>query len=233
MYLAALVERAGRLEYERDQQARISAAAERAGIAREMHDVLAHSLAVIITLAEAAVAKRHTDPDRAAASMGQVSEVGRQALEETRRVLGVLRTEQPGGTLTPQPGVGQLDALLEQAQATGLAAQLSVTGRPFALPGGAELALYRIVQEALTNTLKHGGPAATAEVRIALADGELGLEIQDTGLGAPGIPTGEGGGLRGMRERAAVYGGAVQAGPAPSGGWRVATTLSALAEAVR
>ena len=227
-YLAALVERARRLERERDQQARIAAAAERASIAREMHDIVAHSLAVIITMADAAAAKRRSDPDRAGAAMEQVSEVGRQALGETRRLLGVLHTDDPGSGYAPMPGLAQLDALLEQVRATGLSAELTVTGRRFAVPEGAQLAAYRIVQEALTNTIKHARSATRVQVRLRYA--EPVIEVDTVDNGHPGAAASQrdpaGHGLAGMSERAALYDGTVLAGPNPAGGWAVSARLS-------
>jgi signal transduction histidine kinase len=224
-YLAALVERAERLEHERDQQARIAAAAERASIAREMHDIVAHSLAVIITMAEAAAVKRRSDPDRAGAAMEQVSEIGRQALGETRRLLGVLRTEAPGDGSSPLPGLGQLDTLLEQVRATGLAAELMVTGRRFAVPDGAQLAVYRIVQEALTNTIKHARGATRVQVRLRYAEPAIGIDTADDGRAATAQRGLAGHGLAGMSERAALYDGTVVAGPRPGGGWGVSARL--------
>jgi signal transduction histidine kinase len=225
-YLAALVERATRLEHERDQQARIAAAAERASIAREMHDIVAHSLAVIITMADAAAAKRRSDPERAGAAMEQVSEVGRQALGETRRLLGVLRTEAPGGGSAPLPGLAQLDALLDKVRATGLAAELTVTGRRFAVPEGAQLAAYRIVQEALTNTIKHARGATRVQVWLRYADPVIEVDVADDGRPAPGQSDVTGHGLAGMSERAALYDGTVLAGPGAGGGWAVSARLS-------
>jgi signal transduction histidine kinase len=225
-YLAALVERAERLEHERDQQAQIAAAAERASIAREMHDIVAHSLAVIVTMAEAAAAKRRSDPDGAGAAMGQVSEVGRQALGETRRLLGVLRTEAPGGGSAPLPRLAQLDTLLEQVRATGLAAELTVTGQPFAVPEGAQLAVYRIVQEALTNTIKHARSATRVQVRLRYAEPVIEAGIADDGRPALAAQGGLAGhGLAGMSERASLYDGTVLAGPRPGGGWGVSARL--------
>jgi signal transduction histidine kinase len=226
-YLAALVERARRLEYERDQQARIAAAAERASIAREMHDIVAHSLSVIITMADAAGLKHRSDPVQAAATMEQVSEVGRQALGETRRLVGVLRTDAADG-LAPQPGLDQLDALLQQVRATGLSAELSVSGRRFPVPDSAELASYRIVQEALTNTLKHARGATRVNVGLRYAAPVIGIEVTDDGCSGgdarPAEPTGHG--VVGMQERAALYHGTVAVGPLPSGGWAVRARLS-------
>ena len=229
-YLSELEERAGRLERERDQQAQIAAAAERASIAREMHDIVAHSLAVIITMAEAAAAKRRSDPERAAAAMEQVAETGRQALDQTRRVLGVLRPR-PLADPAPLPGLDQLDALLEQVRVTGLTAELSVTGRRFPVPADVQLTVYRIVQEALTNTIRHARGAARVHVRLAYADPVIEVDVTDDGSPAADHRV-AGLGLAGMRERAACYGGAVAAGPRPGGGWRVSATLSPAAEAL-
>ncbi len=224
-YLAAVVERAERLEHERDQQAQMAVAAERANIAREMHDIVAHSLAVIVTMAEAAAAKRRSDPDRAGAAMLQVSETGRQALAETRRLLGVLRTDVPAEELAPQPGLSQIDTLLDQVRATGLAGGLSVTGRRFGVPEGAQLACYRIVQEALTNTLKHALGATRVDVRVRYAEPAIEITVTDDGHAALGRGGPSGHGLVGMRERAALFGGAVAAGPRPGGGWVVTARL--------
>jgi signal transduction histidine kinase len=230
-YLSALVERTRRLEHERDQQARIAAAAERASIAREMHDIVAHSLAVIITMAEAAAAKRRSDPERAAAAMEQVAETGRQALDQTRRLLGVLRTSEPAASSSPPPGLAQLDALLEEVRTTGLAAELTVTGRRFPLAEGEQLALYRIVQEALTNTIKHARRATRVQVLLSYDEPSAEIRIADDGQPAWGTdrPGPAGHGLAGMRERAALYGGEAAAGPHPSGGWTVTARLSAAA----
>jgi signal transduction histidine kinase len=230
-YLSALEEHAGRLEHERDQQAQIAAAAERASIAREMHDIVAHSLAVIITMAEAAAAKRRSDPERAAAAMEQVAETGREALDQTRRVLGVLRPDSLADA-SPPPGLDQLDALLGQVRATGLSAELAVTGRRFPAPADAQLAAYRIVQEALTNTIRHSRGATRVQIRLEYADPVIEIDITDNGQ--PGTGTGHhdpaGHGLAGMRERAAIYGGALIAGPRPGGGWRVSAGLSPAAQ---
>jgi signal transduction histidine kinase len=230
-YLFALVERNRRLEHERDQQARLAAAAERASIAREMHDIVAHSLAVIITMAEAAAAKRRSDPDRAAAAMEQVAETGRQALDQTRRLLGVLRTSEPAANSSPLPGLAQLDALLEQVRTTGLASELTVTGRRFPLAEGPQLAIYRIIQEALTNTLKHARGATRVQVLLTYDEPSAEIRIDDDGQPAAG--TGRqmrpGHGLAGMHERAALYGGDATAGPRPGGGWTVTARLSAAA----
>jgi signal transduction histidine kinase len=222
-YLATLEDRAEQLERERDQQGRLAAAAERARIAREMHDIVAHNLSVMIALADGAGYMSEQDPKRAAGAMEQVSETGRHALGEMRRLLGVLR-EDEAAALAPQPGLADLEPLLEQVRAAGLTARLETSGAPVALGAGAELTVYRLVQEALTNTLKHAGADAHATVRLHYDATGVDVEVTDDGHGRARVAAG-GQGLNGMRERAAVYGGEIEAGPAPGGGWRVRTRL--------
>ncbi len=164
-YMAWLSERAARLEIERDQQASIAAAEERTRIAREMHDIVAHSLSVVITLVDAASLVNRSDPDRANDAMHHASAVGRQALGDMRTMIGVLRTDGVGTGLVPQPGLAQLDHLFERIRATGLVVETGVTGETFDLGPGAELSIYRIIQESLTNTLKH---ASASTVRIGV-----------------------------------------------------------------
>lgn len=257
-HLAMLIERTARLENERDQQARIAADAERTRIAREMHDVLAHSLAVMISLADGAAAKLRREPERAADAIAHVSALGRQSLADTRRLLGVLRSEGDDGpegaadaALTaPQPGVQQIEELIAGVRATGLEASLAVRGRPFAMAPGAGLALYRIVQEACTNTLKHAAGARRLRVRLSYSDPLVEVDVLDDGdhhaaqapiagdlvaahAARPGSERPRSGrraddvghGLAGMRERAAIYHGEVDAGPVPDGGWRVRARL--------
>jgi signal transduction histidine kinase len=251
-----LAERAARLEIERDQQASLSAAAERARIAREMHDVVSHNIQVMVTLADAAAAARVTDPERAADAMREVSSTGRQALTDMRRMLGVLRDEPATppadgpiasgaarrDALAPQPGLGDLDALVERVRGTGLTVSLERAGRPFEVSGAAGLTVYRIVQEALTNALKHAEDPASVEVCLDFEDPDISVRVRDDGrtrAGTPGsgangnghhrlpYPTGSGGGhgVAGMTERAAAFGGRLSAGPAASGGWEVRATL--------
>jgi signal transduction histidine kinase len=229
--LTVLTDRAEQLERERDQQATIAAAAERTRIAREMHDVVAHSLSVMVTLSDGAALKQAVEPERAVMAMRQVSVTGRQALDEMRRLLGVLRTEEAPGSRQPQPGMAQLDGLFDQVRVTGLAAEFTVTGTPTAMPPGAELAVYRIVQEALTNTLKHAAHPTQISIAVAFAPDSVTVDVHDDGARRrprpwprPDTPT-TGHGLTGMKERAAVYGGAVSAGPDPAGGWRIHACL--------
>ena len=223
-YLAWMDERARRLEIERDQQATIATAAERTRIARELHDIVSHSLSVVITLADAAALVSQADPGQGAEAMAEVSEVGRHALSDMRAMLGVLRTDEPVGQVPqpPQPGVGQLAALVERIRATGLDVSLSVDGTPFPLGAAAELTAYRIVQEALTNTLRHA-VARHAWVTISYDEPQVQIRVTDDGI--QNAPDTHGHGIDGMRERAALHHGALQAGPADGGGWLVEATL--------
>ncbi len=223
-YLASVEDRATRLELERDQQSQIIAAAERARIARDMHDIVAHNLSVMIALADGAALTMPDDPLRASTAMKQVSVTGRQALTEMRRLLGVLREGKPAA-LEPQPSLLDLDQLLAQVRLVGLRGELVTEGSVPPLPAGLQLTVYRLVQEALTNTLKHAVDAHTSTVRLRFAGDRLEVEVIDdgepvassSGLAAP--PAGHG--ITGMQERAAVYGGKVDAGPRTTNGWRV------------
>jgi len=284
-----LAERTQRLEIERDQQASLAAAAERARIAREMHDVVSHNLQVMVTLADAAAAQAR-DPERAAEVMHEVSSTGRQALADMRRMLGVLREDEtvhagtdggaPDGStaapLAPQPGLGQLDALVERVRGTGLDVALARHGSPFAVSDAAGLSVYRIVQEALTNALKHAEDPQRVEVRLDFDDPDVCVRVTDdgrarggseevpasrgkvmvagssnnghgrgggvnagvgttAGVDAAGQPPGlvdpgghhapSGHGVTGMAERAAAFGGTLEAGPLPAGGWEVRAVL--------
>ena len=230
-YLAELHDRAERLERERDQQAALAAAAERARIAREMHDIVAHHLTVMTTLAEAAVAASASSPEKATDVMRSVAVTGRRALADTRRLLGVLRERDGTGAggaeaLQPVPDLSQLDALIEQVRSAGLDTALELHGQAPDVPAGVQLAVYRLVQEALTNTLKHGGAGARACVRLSFEPGELRVDVNDDGAGTAALATaGVGGGLPGMRERVRAYGGDVQAGPRQPAGWAVTARL--------
>jgi len=228
-WLAELRGRADRLERERDQHGALAAAAERTRIAREMHDVVAHHLTVMVTLSEAAAAASASSPDRAAEVMRAVSATGRRALADTRRLLGVLRQppgDDPAAALAPVPGLTQLDALIAEVRSAGLRTTLAVCGQPPEVPAGVQLTVYRLVQEALTNTLRHGGRGARATVRLRSRPGELRDDIDDDGAGAPApAPAGAGGGLIGMQERIGAYGGDVRAGPRQPAGWTVSARL--------
>jgi len=226
-YYANLEERAARLERDRDAQAQMAAAAERARIARELHDVVAHNVSVMVVQADGAAYALGSDPGRAREALAAISATGRQALAEMRTLLGVLRRNDDNGqaALAPMPGLGQLHDLLEQTRAAGLPVSCVVEGSPLPLPGGAALAAYRIVQESLTNTRKHAGPGAAARVRLRYTAEALELTVSDDGLGAAATADGAGHGLTGMAERAAMYGGSVLAGPGPLGGFQVIARL--------
>ncbi|PFG40766.1 signal transduction histidine kinase [Georgenia soli] len=218
--LEALMERARRLEVERDQEVRLATAAERTRIAREMHDVVAHSLSVVIAQADGGRYAARTDPEAAERALRTISDMGRGALADMRRILGVLRTEDATERL-PQPDDADLDRLVEQVRATGLAVSVVRTGGGGPLPPGAGLSVYRIVQEALTNVLKHGGPEARVTVALHRSPQLLRVQVDDDGRGAAATSDGRGQGLVGMRERAALFGGTLDAGPRPGGGYRV------------
>ena len=223
-YTLSLEERARRLERERDAQAEVAAAAERARIAREMHDVIAHSISVMVIQADGASFTVETDAERAKRAMQAIGTTGRQALAEMRRMLGVLREGDGQAVLAPQPGVDQLSELVGQMRNTGLPVELAVSGTTVTLPGGMELAVYRIVQEALTNVMKHAGPSAKAWVELHYGDQTVEVRVRDDGRGAT-FSDGRGHGLLSMRERAAVYGGHVSAEPVPGGGFEVIARL--------
>jgi signal transduction histidine kinase len=224
-YYLSLEDRANRLERERDQQSQIAAAAERARIARELHDVVAHNVSVMVVQAEGASYAMDASPDQARQALGTIAQTGRTALAEMRRLLGVLRTEDGAGDRAPQPGVGQLEDLLEQVRAAGLEVLFTVEGIPVELPQGVALAAYRIVQESLTNTRKHGGPQVSARVALSYREDVLRMTITDNGKGALALTDGMGNGLIGMRERAALYCGVLNAGPRPDGGFEVEAVL--------
>lgn len=232
-YFAQLEERAARLEKEREAQSKVAVAAERARIARELHDVVAHNVSVMVVQADGAAYVLDAAPDQAKKALETISSTGRQALAEMRRLLGVLRTGEHKeiGEYVPQPDVEQIDGLVEQCRTAGLPVDFKIEGTPRPLPSGVELTAYRIVQEALTNTRKHGGPNTGASVRLVYFDDGLGLLVEDDGKGAPHELYGEGGadgqghGLIGMRERVGMVGGTLDAGPRPGGGFRISALL--------
>jgi signal transduction histidine kinase len=230
---AALEERARMLESEREERARRAVVDERLRIARDLHDVVAHSMSVIAVQAGVGHHVLDTQPEEARRALAAIETTSRAALTEMRRLLGVLRQEgQPRAALSPAPGLGDLPLLLSQVREAGLDVTASVDGQPTdgALP--VELTAYRIIQEALTNVLKHGGPTATVLVQYTQA--EVRLEITDGGRpGTPGRPAPAdalGHGLIGMRERVAVFGGQLSAGARPGGGFRVAARLPMIQE---
>ncbi|MER6235456.1 sensor histidine kinase [Streptomyces clavifer] len=232
-YLSQLEERAARLEREREAQSKVAVAAERARIARELHDVVAHNVSVMVVQADGAAYVLDASPDQARQALETISSTGRQALAEMRRLLGVLRTgdTRETGEYVPQPDVEQIEDLVDQVRQTGLAVDFKIEGTPRPLPTGVELTAYRIVQEALTNTRKHGGPDAGASVRLVYFDDGLGLLVEDDGRGAAhelyedGGADGAGHGMIGMRERVGMVGGTLDAGPRPGGGFRISALL--------
>ncbi|MFI6652789.1 sensor histidine kinase [Streptomyces sp. NPDC050529] len=232
-YFDQLEERAARLEREREAQSKVAVAAERARIARELHDVVAHNVSVMVVQADGAAYVMDAAPDQARQALETISSTGRQALAEMRRLLGVLRTgDTPEtGEYVPQPDVDQIEDLIEHVRAAGLAVDFKIEGTPRSLPSGVELTAYRIVQEALTNTRKHGGPNAGASVRLVYFDDGLGLLVEDDGRGAAhelyedGGADGAGHGMIGMRERVGMVGGTLDAGPRPGGGFRISALL--------
>ncbi|MFJ9915643.1 sensor histidine kinase [Actinacidiphila glaucinigra] len=231
-YYAELEERAARLQREREAQSKAAVAAERARIARELHDVVAHNVSVMVVQADGAAYVLDASPEQAKQALETISTTGRQALTEMRRLLGVLRAgDDGGGEYVPQPGVDQLTDLIEQVRGAGLPVAFEVEGESRPLASGVELTAYRIVQEALTNTRKHGGPEAHATVRLTFGDGDLSLLIEDDGRGAQqelyegGGEDGQGQGLIGMRERVGMVSGTLDAGPRPGGGFRISAVL--------
>jgi signal transduction histidine kinase len=218
-----LEDRAARLEIEREEKARAAVAEERARISRELHDVVAHSVSVTVVQAQAA--QRLIDADQADLRRVLVSieTTGRQALVEMRRLLAVLRRTDADLSLAPQPGLDDLDELLGQVRGAGLPVELRVEGEAEPLPPGVDLSAYRIVQEALTNALKHAGPAR-ARVTVRYRNDEVELEVADDGAGT-GKGEGSGQGLIGMRERVAIYGGALESGSHNGGGYLVRAKL--------
>jgi signal transduction histidine kinase len=224
-FYKALEERAVRLEAERDAQAQIAVASERARIARELHDVVAHNVSVMVVQADGAAFALDSSPERTKEALGAISRTGRQALAEMRQLLGVLRTaSDEGATLTPQPGLEQIADLLAHSRAAGLPVSFTVEGVATELPPGVALAAYRVVQESLTNIRKHAGPDATASVAMRFCEDGMRIVITDDGPGAT-TQDGAGHGLVGMRERVELYGGTVAAGPREAGGYQVTATI--------
>jgi len=218
----ALEDRAHRLEIERQQERDLAAADERSRIAREMHDIVAHSLSIVITQADGARYASAADPEVARQTLATIAETGRASLREMRRLLGVLRGDEQSST-RPLPRLADLPDLVASARTAGLAVDFAVAGEPRrGLPAGAELAAYRAVQEALTNTVRHAGPSASARVGIGWSPRGLSVSVVDDGRGAGALSgDGSGQGLAGMAERVGLYDGTVRAGPAAGGGFRV------------
>jgi signal transduction histidine kinase len=224
-YVRELRERASRAEREREERAAAAAASERARIARELHDIVAHNVSVMVVQAEAADEMLERDkPERARAPIRTIEETGRAALTDMRRLLGLLRDGDEARPLGPRPGIANLELLLSKVREAGLPVELMVEGEPQPLPPGVDLSAYRIVQEALTNALKYAGQAR-AHVLIRYAPGALELEVIDDGAGGKNGGPEAGHGLAGMRERVGLFGGEFEAGPGSEGGYRVCARL--------
>ncbi|MFG1882440.1 sensor histidine kinase [Micromonospora sp. NPDC049102] len=234
LYVLSLEERAATLEREREAESRAAVAEERTRIARELHDVVAHSMAVMIVQADGARFMLDRDPEQARTAVKVVADTGRSALEEMRRLVGVLRDAGPtgAGVVAADPehrrlALAELPDLLARFRDAGLRIRDTATGQPPALPPGLELTVYRVVQEALTNALKHAGVGAAVDVTLAYTAEAVVVRVVDDGRGRPVVsPAPSGGhGLLGMRERVAVYDGSLIAGAQPTGGWQVEVRL--------
>ena len=219
----ALEERADALEREQEQRARAAVAEERQRIARELHDVVAHAISVIVVQARGGRRLLDTEPAEARGAFDTIEGTGQQALGEMRRLLGLLRESEDQLALAPQPSLVRIDDLVEQVRDAGLPVELAIEGEPTELPPGIDLSAYRIVQEALTNALKHAGPA-TARVTLRYGEDSLELEIADDGSGSA-AGNGGGHGLVGIKERVAMLGGQVEAGGRLAGGYTVRARL--------
>jgi len=224
-YRVVLEDRNRQLDQEREVNARRAVLEERVRIARELHDVVAHHVSVMGV--QAGVARRlfDRDPPEAVAAIGSVETASRQAIADLQQLVGVLRRQEEGDDLAPQPSLQRLPELVEHMRQTGLPVKLTTTGEPQQLPAGVELSAYRIIQEALTNTLKHAGPAQAA-VTVRYDNGAVEVEVVDDGQGPPPARQGSGGkGLVGMQQRVRLYGGRLEAGARPGGGFRVHAVL--------
>jgi signal transduction histidine kinase len=216
-------DRAARAEQDREERARTAVAEERARIARELHDVVGHSVSVMTVQASGVRRLLRPDQEREREALLVVERTGREALAEMRRMVGVLRRPEEAPALAPQPSLEHLDRLVEQAREAGLQVDLRIEGEAFELPVGVDLTAYRLVQEGLTNAIKHA-QAKRAEVVVHYSDGEVEVTVSDDGRGV-GTGSGGGHGLVGMRERVLVYGGDLDAGPKPGGGYRLRAKL--------
>jgi signal transduction histidine kinase len=234
LYAAQLEERTAELEQAREELARRAVTEERLRLARELHDVVAHAMSVIAVQSGVGAHVADTQPEEAARALAAIEATSRAALEELRRLLGVLREEdEPQGDLAPVPGLADLEGLLAELAKAGLAVKLQVNGTRPPLPAGVDLSAYRIVQEALTNVVKHAGPTR-AQVVVDFRDHDVRVEVTDDGRGAVTSVSdgraGTGHGLIGMRERVQAFGGDLEVGPRPDGGFRVAARLPLAAD---
>ena len=226
-HLAAVEQRTADLAREERQRAALAVAAERTRITRELHDVVAHGMSVMVVQAQGAAAALERHPDRAADALHHVIDVGRSSLAEMRRLLAAGRTEPAADArLSPLPGIGDVPGLVDQLRSAGMTIELDVAGQPDAVPAAVDLSAYRIVQEGLTNALKHAGPGAVTRVALDFRGDGVRLEVSDNGIGPPAGVDATGNGLRGIAERVAMLGGELAAGPGADGsGFRLAATL--------
>ena len=226
--IGAMRERAERAEREREQEARRRVDEERVRIARDVHDVVAHSIATISTQASVGVHVGREEPERAVEVLESIKRVSAQALHDLRHALGVLRDagDEPAGPSGPTPSLDDLPELVRQARDSGLSVVLQMEGSPAGLPTALQVAIYRIVQEGLTNVLRHAG-GARSTVRIAVGGDDVEVTVSDDGTGSPtaAAGAGAGSGLEGMQQRASAMGGAFEAGERPGGGFRVRAVL--------
>jgi signal transduction histidine kinase len=234
VYAAQLEERTAELERAREELARRAVVEERLRLARELHDVVAHSMSVIAVQSGVGAHVAASRPEEVGKALAAIEATSRAALEELRRLLGVLRQDsEPQASLTPVPGLADLDSLLAEVGKAGLAVRLRVEGTPLQLPPGVDLSAYRIVQEALTNVVKHAGPAR-AQVVVGYRDQEVTVEVTNDGRSTAALASdrraGTGHGLIGMRERVAAFGGDLEVGPGLDGGFRVAARLPLAAQ---
>jgi signal transduction histidine kinase len=227
LYVVQLEERAAQLERDRDREARLAVSAERTRIAREIHDVVAHGLSIMIVQADGGLYAADQRPDQAKKALATIGDTGRDALTEMRQLLGLLKEESAPADQQPrpQPGVSQIPELVENVRDAGLAVELTTTGTARELPALLGLTAYRIVQEGLTNALKHAGPGAQATVGLDFGSQELTVAVGDDGRGAAVSSNGSGHGLVGMRQRVSVSGGTVTAGPRAGGGYIITARL--------
>lgn len=219
-YLRELEEKAERLERERAESDQRAAAEEQARIARELHDVIAHNVSVMVLQAAGGLEVFDAEPARARDALASIESTGRDALAELRRLLGVARAGEDGASIVPQPGLSGLEPLVDQVRAAGLTVELVFEGERGDVPAGVELSAYRVVQEALTNTLRHAF-AKRAWVFVRRTEHELEVEVLDDGAAPSRLSSGDGRGLVGMRERVGLFGGGLEAGPRPEGGFRI------------
>jgi len=219
-----LLGRTAQLEVERDTRAREAVAEERTRIARELHDVVSHAISLIVVQARGGRRLLDEDPGETRRALDVIERAGSEALQEMRRLLGLLRQDDTGISLAPQPSLRRIDQLVEAIRSSGLPVEVAIEGDPVDLPPGVDVSAYRIVQEALTNALKHAGPAR-ARVTVTYASDAVDLAIVDDGAGDAGADGNGGYGLAGMRERVAIYGGELESGIRPHGGYALRVRL--------